>query len=53
MLETSVAIRMEQNHNQHDLRYRHFAITMVVSLGLSVLCIWEKSAKISSKIHPI
>ena len=38
MLETSVARRMEQNHNQHDLRHRHFAITMVVSLfsvGLS------------------
>ena len=32
MLETSVAIRMEQNHNQHDLRHRHFAVTMVVSL---------------------
>ena len=38
ILETSVARRMEQNHNQHDLRHRHFAITMVVSLfsvGLS------------------
>ena len=32
MLETSVVRRMEQNHNQHDLRHRHFAITMVVSL---------------------
>ena len=32
MLETSVARRMEQNHNQHDLRHRYFAITMVVSL---------------------
>ena len=36
MLETSVARRMEQNHNQHDLRHRHFAITMVVSLFRSV-----------------
>ena len=24
MLETSVARRMEQNHNQHDLRHQHF-----------------------------